>query len=441
MSDIEKLQQELNEVIEQGNRLADEVDTDPTDGDKRKALRSAREKMNSLHTELEEMRADADAAAALRAAKPAQIEAPSTEEERPKQMYGSTEKPTSEPKEFLTPGEIFVRSAEYGRFLAQFPDMKRVPDGYVSEAVSIDNIPQLMGLRTSTQRMRTLITSSDTSAGDLVRPDWRGLIEPGLWAPRGIVNFLTVIPTSSDSIQYVKETSHGEVAAFTAEATAATGTSGTKPEGSLVFDIVTDTVKTMAVWVPATKRILADASGLAAYINSYLTNDLGRELEDQIINGDGTGENFTGLLNAGIGTEVAGSGPFYALRAAKTDVQMNARTMANTILANPQNVEEWDLLVEVPQAGATVNAFVGGGPYAATPRSIWGMRVVESEFVPEGTAIVGDFSFAVLYDRESVNLSVGTINDDFIRNIVRVLGEMRAGFGVIRPAAFEAVSV
>jgi hypothetical protein len=31
---------------------------------------------------------------------------------------------------------------------------------------------------------------------------------------------------------------------------------------------------------------------------------------------------------------------------------------------------------------------------------------------------------------------VGTAGDDFIRNIVWVLAEMRAGFGVLRPRAF-----
>jgi hypothetical protein len=42
----------------------------------------------------------------------------------------------------------------------------------------------------------------------------------------------------------------------------------------------------------------------------------------------------------------------------------------------------------------------------------------------------------VLFDRESVAISVGTAGDDFIRNIVRVLGELRAGFTVARVKAF-----
>jgi HK97 family phage major capsid protein len=92
---------------------------------------------------------------------------------------------------------------------------------------------------------------------------------------------VTVLPTSSDAIEWVRESARVEAAAPVEEATALTGTTGVKPEGSLTFDLVQDTIKTMAIWVPATKRILQDAPQLQAYINSYLAYDLGRELYKQ----------------------------------------------------------------------------------------------------------------------------------------------------------------
>lgn len=435
MSDLARLQEERDKIVAEGMAASEAVDKDPEVKENRQALRAAATKLQEIDAEIAEAKADEEAAGLLRAA------APAPEAEKPKVMYGTPEQPTKEKQpENLSLGEMFVRSAQYEAFLARFPGQSKVPDNVRSEAMeSPVSFRTLMGLRTPTDiaRMRTLITSADTSAGDLVRPDWRGLIEPGFWKAAQVVNLVTTIPTSSDSIQYVKEVSHVEAAAAVAEASALTGTTGTKPEGGFVFDIVTDTVKTIAVWVPATKRILSDASGLAAYINQYLENDVRRELEDQILNGDGTGENFTGILNAGIGTEAAGSGPFYALRAAKTDVQVNGHTTPNAIVMNPNDLEAIDLAV----INTEVNHFVGPGPYATLPRTIWGMRVVESEFIAENTALVGDFSYAVLYDREQTTISVGTVNDDFIRNIVRVLAELRAGFGVVRPAAFEAVTV
>jgi hypothetical protein len=40
----------------------------------------------------------------------------------------------------------------------------------------------------------------------------------------------------------------------------------------------------------------------------------------------------------------------------------------------------------------------------------------------------------VLFNRLSLSITLGMINDQFIRNMVTVLGEIRAGFDVIRPA-------
>ena len=54
-------------------------------------------------------------------------------------------------------------------------------------------------------------------------------------------------------------------------------------------------VKTIAEWVPATKRALADVAALEGLINDELRADVAEAEEGQILSGDGTGENFTGI--------------------------------------------------------------------------------------------------------------------------------------------------
>jgi HK97 family phage major capsid protein len=50
---------------------------------------------------------------------------------------------------------------------------------------------------------------------------------------------------------------------------------------------------------------------------------------------------------------------------------------------------------------------------------------------------MGDFRKAVVWDREQANIQVSNSHEDFfIRNMVAILAEMRAAFGVIRPTAF-----
>jgi HK97 family phage major capsid protein len=65
----------------------------------------------------------------------------------------------------------------------------------------------------------------------------------------------------------------------------------------ITFQKITKSIRTIAVWVPATTRVIADAPQLRAYIAEYLDADIQTELEDQIVAGDGLGENFTGLMN------------------------------------------------------------------------------------------------------------------------------------------------
>ena len=73
---------------------------------------------------------------------------------------------------------------------------------------------------------------------------------------------------------------------------------------------------------------------------------------------------------------------------------------------------------------------------------MWGLPVIESEFVPEGTAFVGDFRQMVIWDREETTIrATDSHSDFFIRNMVAILGELRAAFGVLRPAAIVEIDL
>jgi hypothetical protein len=64
-----------------------------------------------------------------------------------------------------------------------------------------------------------------------------------------------------------------------------------------------------------------------------------------------------------------------------------------------------------------VNHFISN-PFSPGPRTLWGIPVVESEAVPEGFGLVGDFKRAVLFDREQTSITVGWAGDDFLRNVM-----------------------
>lgn len=312
-----------------------------------------------------------------------------------------------------------------------------------------DRVPEKARFQTDPISIKGLFTGgSTTSAGAFVTAEQTGILEALGRRPLTIRDIISVRRTGSDTVEYVVQTAHTNNAATVAEATSsaaptAPGTAGAlinaagggyKPEGSWAFARKTATVKTIAEWVPATKRALADAAQLEGLINDELRADIAETEENQILLGDGTGENLTGILaTSGIQTQAWSSDIFTTVRKAITKARTVGRVVPNAVVLNPVEVEAIDLARE----GAGTGQFLGAGPFAMGPRTLWGLPVVESEAVTAGRGIVGDFSKAVLWDREQTTVTMTDSHADFfIRNMVAILAEERVAFGVVRPTAF-----
>lgn len=287
--------------------------------------------------------------------------------------------------------------------------------------------------------LKTLITgASSTLAGAFVVNDRLNIVDEGTFRrPLTIRDIVTNGNTNSDTVEYVREGTHTNAAAPVAEATATSGSSGTKPESAMVFSVVTETVKTIAHWIPATRRALADAAQIRTLIDSFLRYGLEEELEDQILTGDGTGENFTGILNtSGTQSQAWDTNVLTTTRKARTKVRTVGRTTPNAYVMHPNDWQTIDLLQD-----NEARYFFGGPAVLGTPR-LWGLPVVETEGMTEGTSVVANWRMAVLWDREQANILVSDSHSDFfIRNLIVILAELRAAFGVIRPSAFVEIDM
>lgn len=337
-------------------------------------------------------------------------------------------------------GEQFTESAEYKALIAQAPN---------------GTFGQKQRVQSSMAGFKSLVTgASDTSAGAWVMPEQAGL-QVGLDAfqrPLRLRDVVTPGQTGSDSIEYVRVTSATNNAAPVAEATTAAGPTapgsagalvnnaggGYKPESALAAQKISAAVKTIAHWIPITKRALSDAAQVRTLIDAFLRYGLEEELEDQMIAGDNTGENFEGLATvSGVQAQAWDTDPLVTLRKAKTKVRTVGRSIANAYLLNPVDVETIDLLTD------NENRFYFGGPGGVGTASVlWGLPVVETEAVPVGTGYVGDFRKAILWDREQATIQMTDSHlDFFVRNLVAILAEMRAAFGVVQPNAFVEVDL
>ena len=325
-----------------------------------------------------------------------------------------------------TMGEQFVSAPAFKEWMAHV-----APSGQISESAK--------GLMSPPVEFKDLLTgTSPTSAGAFVTPEDTGIYEPLGRRPLTIRQLISNRTTGSDAVEFVRQTVQVQQAAPVPEAnvtdyTGATGqVEGRKPEGRMAFERVQEPVRTIAVWIPATKRALADAGQLRGIIDQELRDDLADELEGQLISGDGVGENLRGVLNTtGVLEQDFDTNIHVTARKARTALATVGRARPTAYVFNPVDWEAFDLATD------SSGRYYHGGPLAMGEKRLWGLPVVESEAVPEGVGLLGDWRKAVLWDRERASIQVSdSHNDFFIRNMIAILAEMRAAFGIIRPSAF-----
>jgi HK97 family phage major capsid protein len=296
--------------------------------------------------------------------------------------------------------------------------------------------------------MKSLLTSGDhtVSGGITINPDHQGLLSPFYERPLTVRGLFQSGSTTSDTIDYVRMINTVNNAAPVKEATSSAFVDGTtvtpvmggvKPESGFTFQRDSTTVKTIAHWMPITKRALSDVGQIRTMIDSFLRYGLEEELEDQLLTGTGAGENFLGLNSTpGIQTQAAGTDALDTTRKARTKVQIGGRAQPTAYVMNPLDWEAAELLRD------TTGNYYGGGPFALTTPRLWGLPVVQSEAVPPKTAWCAAWNWGVVYDREQATVTATDSHADFfVRNLVAILAELRCAFAVLRPSAFVKITL
>ena len=345
-------------------------------------------------------------------------------------------------------GQMFTESDAYAAFVKQYARGGVIPDS-------------IKGIQSSgfTADMKALITGvSATSGGAFINNDLYSQVTD-LVGSRELTmrDIVTVSSTQSDAVDYVRVTAKTNAAAAVAEATSAAAPTigaalsapltlnaggGYKPESAMTFERVTAAVKTLAHWIPITKRAAADAGQVRTMVDVFLREGLADILDSQMLVGDGVGENFDGIMKAGSGIQTVGSAgtDIDAIVDAIKAVRTVGRRSATAMVIHPNDWYSTGFLLAKDAANGR---YLIGDPTAPADalKTLWGLKVVISDSIAENTALVGDFRYAVLWEREGVNVMVSDQHADFFtRNLLAILAEMRAAFGLLDPQAFCSVT-
>jgi HK97 family phage major capsid protein len=209
----------------------------------------------------------------------------------------------------------------------------------------------------------------------------------------------------------------------------------TKPESGITFELANAPVVTLAHWIPVSKQVLDDAPQLQGYINGRLMYGLKLEEEDQLLNGNGSGSNISGLLDSGNFTAYnraqTGDTNVDTLRRAITQGALSEYNV-DTIVINPADWEEIEL------TKATDGQYIWANPALVAGPQLWGRRVIATNSITAGTFLVGAFSMgAQVWDRSDAQMLLSFENsDNFVKNMATLLVEERLAMTVYRPTAF-----
>lgn len=273
------------------------------------------------------------------------------------------------------------------------------------------------------------LTEDAASGGDLIVSDFRPGILPLLFKRLTVADLLASGTTDSNSITYMKETTFTNAAATVAEAAA-------KPESTLIFDQVVDLVQKIAHWLPVTDEMLEDVRQIRSYIDARLRLGVDLTEEDQLLNGNGTPPNISGILDrAGLTAAQARGADTNADAIFKEMMKIfnAAFVMPDGHVINPAN---WQTIQLAKDANGQ---YYGSGPFAGPqPPTLWGLPVAVTPSIVANTALSGAFkSAAQVFRKGGLRVEASNSHSDFfIKNLTAIRAEERLALAVYREAAF-----
>jgi HK97 family phage major capsid protein len=282
--------------------------------------------------------------------------------------------------------------------------------------------------------MAATLTEDPASGGALVVPQYiPGILQRP--TPRLVVaDLLASGTTDSNLISYMVETLFTNAAAAVAEGT-------DKPESALTFAAVSDAVRKIAHWLPVTEEMLEDVPAIRSYIDARLRLGVQIEEEDQLLNGNGTPPNISGILDR---QGLAAAIPRAANESNADAIFRQIMTIYGASFLMPDGVvmnpADW---VTTVSTKTQTGEYLTAGPFSPIQSpTLWGLPVVLTPAIVAATALVGAFKQAAqVFRRGGIRVEASNSHQDyFIKNLVAIRAEERLALAVYRPGAFGTVT-
>ncbi len=213
---------------------------------------------------------------------------------------------------------------------------------------------------------------------------------------------------------------------------------------------VTDPLKKIGCVYKDSDELIEDAPRLKQSIDNRAEYLMDIKEEDQLLSGNGQGNNITGLLNRSglqLATATSIEAALDAIKTAKAGIRKNTPGFrADGLLVND---EDWDALTSIKDNN---KQYLAGGPFYGAYGSnngpvdeppLWGLRVVPTQAIAKGTMVIGAFKLGGSVIRKGGRVIDITNSDgtDFENGLVAFRPSERLALAVRYPAAFVKLSI
>lgn len=268
------------------------------------------------------------------------------------------------------------------------------------------------------------VKAPTTLAGDYTGTIALSQLDPGvnrIARPRILLqNAVSRGTTTSMYVTYIQQTAKAD-GAFIAEGTE-------KTEYELKYQEVSKQVKKVASIIKISKEMLSDLPFMASEVNTDLMLGVENAIENQLLNGTGLTVNLDGIL-ASATTFSAGALANTVIDANLADVIRASVAQIQSLNFNPTHVVLNPIDVARLQLTKTTTGEYSYPMFYMDPRTaevrIAELSIISTNYMTAGNFLVGDMSKDYLKMRESMNIQMGYVNDDFKLNLVSILCEAR----------------
>lgn len=265
----------------------------------------------------------------------------------------------------------------------------------------------------------------------LVPADRMAGIIPGAFRKLRVADIVPQYVTTSNAVEYTRELLATNNAAETAEA-------AKMPESSITFELDSATVKTIGTFLKTSTQVIEDAPALESYINTRLRHFVDKRVDEQMVKGDGTGQNLSGMLTAGNHTDFTPTTGENALDSLNRSIEAAelADYPATAIILNPA---DWYAISRLKVNAGTDDRYLFGEPSGIMNPGLWGLPVVVTNAMTAGQFITAAFDIAYgLHNRKETTVEMYVQDEDNAqKNLLTVAAKTRKAFSTFRAASAQ----